>query len=353
MSGSQAAVAALVAGLQALGIDREHLATLVDAEGVPGITVSEFLPTVRETVSPASARTYSTYWRLLAELLGDREIAKVTVSEIEGVAKAAQERARLRRNERGGRSARENCVSAVRCFFERAKADGLRSDNPAREVAKPRRRPSPRRPLTDTEVAQLWDATLSGGDDPHLDRLLLRFHLETGARRGGALGLRLADLDAERQLVRLREKGDAVRWQPVSRTRMVALTTHASLRGASDPVDAVFRYLPLVPGVPGRPLSRRRYNTLTGRWQRELSWAAKEGVSAHWLRHTSTAAVERVAGYAVARRFAGHVGGEVTTTYITASIAELASAISILTGEPHPLLVSDGGVGPEAGAMPT
>jgi hypothetical protein len=67
--------------------------------------------------------------------------------------------------------------------------------------------------------------------------------------------------------------------------------------------------------------------------------------SAHWLRHTSTAAVELVAGYAVARKVAGHVGGEVTTTYITASVSEVASAISVLTGEPHPLAAETGGYG--------
>jgi hypothetical protein len=41
-----------------------------------------------------------------------------------------------------------------------------------------------------------------GGNDPVLDALLLRLHTETACRRGGALGLRLSDLDSTRALVR-------------------------------------------------------------------------------------------------------------------------------------------------------
>jgi integrase/recombinase XerC len=57
------------------------------------------------------------------------------------------------------------------------------------------------------------------GNDPQLDLLLLRLHVETACRRGGALALRPADLDSDQCLVRLREKGETVRWQPVSTTR--------------------------------------------------------------------------------------------------------------------------------------
>jgi hypothetical protein len=49
----------------------------------------------------------------------------------------------VRRNARGGRSAVEDFVSAVRCLYRRALADGLirETDNPAAKVAKPRRLP--------------------------------------------------------------------------------------------------------------------------------------------------------------------------------------------------------------------
>jgi hypothetical protein len=56
--------------------------------------------------------------------------------------------------------------------------------------------------------------------DPALDTLLLRLHIETACRRGGALALMPDDLDPEQCLIRLREKGGILRWQPVSPTLM-------------------------------------------------------------------------------------------------------------------------------------
>nr|WP_211212913.1 hypothetical protein [Actinopolyspora mortivallis] len=49
----------------------------------------------------------------------------------------------------------------------------------------------------------------STGNDPALDALLVRLHTETACRRGGALALRVADLDVDQCLVLLREKNDA------------------------------------------------------------------------------------------------------------------------------------------------
>jgi hypothetical protein len=51
--------------------------------------------------------------------------------------------------------------------------------------------------------------------------------------------------------------------------------------------------------------------------------------------------VERNFEYAVARAYVGHPngGGEVgaTSTYVRASLSEVATALAALTGEPHPL----------------
>jgi integrase/recombinase XerC len=51
--------------------------------------------------------------------------------------------------------------------------------------------------------------------------------------------------------------------------------------------------------------------------------------------------VERAFGYAVAREYAGHTdsgsGAATTTTYVRASLQEIATALAALTGEPHPL----------------
>ena len=82
--------------------------------------------------------------------------------------------------------------------FHPAQRAGLINVNPAANVPKPRRRLSRRRPLDHREVEELIDAIRATSNDPDLDLLLVRFHLESGARREGALNLRLRDLDDRR-----------------------------------------------------------------------------------------------------------------------------------------------------------
>jgi integrase/recombinase XerC len=68
---------------------------------------------------------------------------------------------------------------------------------------------------------------------------------------------------------------------------------------------------------------------------------ATQQISTHWLRHTTLTWVERNFGFAVAQAYAGHTGhsrdGSATVTYIRANLAEVATALAALTGEPHPL----------------
>src|SRR5262249_4460262 len=138
------------------------------------------------------------------------------------------------RNARGGRSAAEHLIAALRCLYRHAEDDNLitRDANPARKVDKPRRLPSTRRAVADTHLAQINHIAATTRNDPALQTLILRLHTEPACRRGGALTLRPSDLDPEQCLIRLREKGETVRWQPVSPTLMRHLQHHATDRGA-------------------------------------------------------------------------------------------------------------------------
>jgi len=77
-------------------------------------------------------------------------------------------------------------VAALRCLYRRAVDDGLiaEAENPARKVAKPRRRPTTRRALPDARLAKINEIAATTGDDPELDTLILRLHTETACRRG-------------------------------------------------------------------------------------------------------------------------------------------------------------------------
>jgi integrase len=268
-------------------------------------------------------------------LWGERRLHEIASTDVEALRYEAASSARSRRNSRSGRHAGEHVIAAARAVFNRAVADGLIEPgaSPAHQVAKPRRLPNTRRALTADELQQINEAVRAGGNDVVLDALILRLHTETASRRGGALSLRLADLEVDNGLVRLTEKGGTQRWQPITLELGRHLQEHARTRGAVLPTDALLRYR------NGRPLTNRRYDQLWTRLGKQLPWVATHGISTHWLRHTTLTWVERHFGYGIARAYAGHTDsvGPATTTYIKAQIHDVATALAAMTGQPHPL----------------
>ncbi|MEV0760430.1 site-specific integrase [Nocardia sp. NPDC050435] len=299
-------------------------------------TFAEVIPQVRKTLSPGTARTYNAAFARLLRVLPDRRLDEVTQPELAALARQVHDTARTNRATRHGTSyAVEHFVSAVRCLYRYAEINGwIRpGDNPARRTPVPARQSSQRYAISAPRLAEICTVVATTGNDPELDSLLLRLHIETACRRGGALALRPADLDTEQCLVHLREKGGTDRWQPVSPTVMRHLVQHAEQRH-SPRFDQLLRYR------DGTPITGRRYDYIWSRVRGEIAWAAAQRVSMHWLRHTTLTWVERTFGYAVARRFAGHQHGRAagtTGTYVKADIQEVAAALAVMTREPHPL----------------
>ena len=325
--------------LEAMGLTIDDLLAVAGRDASPrpaGLTVADYVPVVAASYQPRSRRTYNSYWRLTIELLGDVALDRVTVDHLTCVADEASKRARKRRVGSDGRASRESCIAAMRAVFTRAHRSGLVPINPGLLIEKPRRLPNRRRALTQPELGDLWAATAATTKDPELDLLLLRFHLESGARRMGAINLRFKDLDHTRQTIWLREKFGTEREQPISRSLLQAVADLATERGSARPDDHALMTLHRVNGGLA-PVTDRTYDRIFTRVQQQVSWAERTPLTAHVLRHTAITAVERVAGFAVAQRFAGHSASSVTGTYTKADIGEVAAAVAVLTGEPHPL----------------
>src|SRR5271157_5997558 len=337
----QAVVDAAMLVLERMGLTPADLLSAPAARPAAP-TFAEYIPVVSALVSDGCRKAYGSYWNRVTEQWGSRGIDEPTPSEIRQLVRHVRANVVPRRNSRGGRSAAEHLIAALRCMYKHAEEDGLidPAGNPARKVDKPRRLPSTRRAVADTRLAEINHAAATTGDDPELDTLLLRLHTETACRRGGALALRPRDLDPDQCLVLLREKGETVRWQPVSPTLMGRLTEHGQERHA-PPDGQLLRY------ANGRPITRRRYDHLWTRIGRHLPWVATQGISMHWIRHTTLTWVERNFGYAVAKAYAGHTdssgGGDAgaTATYVRATTHEVATALAALTGEPHPLATQE------------
>ena len=219
--------------LARLGVSPADLLTTA-ANRALAPTFAEYVPIVRAAVGAGTRRVYGSYWNRITEHWGARRLDEPTPSEIQQLAEHLKANVVDRRNARGGRGAAEHFIAALRCLYRHAEDDGHipTGENPARKVAKPRRLPSTRRAVPDTRLAEINHIAATTGNDPALDALLLRLHTETACRRGGALALRPVDLDTDQCLVRLHEKGETVRWQPVSPTLMTYLQQHAEQRGA-------------------------------------------------------------------------------------------------------------------------
>jgi integrase len=335
-SSQQAAVDAALLILERMGLSPDDL-TATPRQRPPVPTFADYVPVVAAAVTRGTLKAYGSYWNRVLDHWGDRRLDEPTPSEIRQLVTHVRASVVQRRNARGGRGAAENLIAALRCLYRHAQDDGLigEHDNPARKVDKPRRLPSTRRAVADTRLAEINQVAATTGDDPELDTLILRLHTETACRRGGALALRPADLDREQCLIMLREKGETVRWQPVSPTLMAALVQHAEERHA-PPDGQLLRYR------NGRPITHRRYDGLWVRIGQHLSWVQTQQISTHWLRHTTLTWVERNFGFAVAHAYAGHTDGagdtgSATSTYVRATLTEVAAALAALAGEPHPL----------------
>ncbi|WP_307797904.1 tyrosine-type recombinase/integrase [Actinoplanes flavus] len=325
--------------LDQMGITAEDLLQTAGARPhVP--TFGEYVAVVLAAIGAGAARTYGNYLRKVVDRWGDRRLDEVTPTEVETLMRQVQAEAVQRRNFRGGAGSGEHLITALRCVYRRAVADRLiaDADDPAKKVAKPRRPASQRIAIPDERLAELVAAAATGCRDPELDALIVRFHIETAYRRGGLLRVRPKDLDVQQCLVMLREKGGTFRRQPVSPTLMSFLLHHVHQRGA-PPDEQLLRYL------TGGPVGRRRYDGLFMRIGRTLPWVTAQGVSAHWLRHTTLTWVERVYGYGVALAYAGHAESPndtgTTARYVKATLQEVATALAGLTCELHPLALSE------------
>src|SRR5690242_5242658 len=182
-SGAELAAARLL--LERMGISPADLLDVRAARPVAP-TFSEYVPVVAAAVSPGTRRAYSSYWNRVVQAWGERRIDEPRPSEIEQLRGQVQANVVARRNARGGRSAAEHLVAALRCLYRRAVADGHldAADNSALKVNKPRRLPSTRRAIGDARLAEINRVAASTGDDPGLDSLLIRLHTEAACRRG-------------------------------------------------------------------------------------------------------------------------------------------------------------------------
>jgi hypothetical protein len=143
--------------LARLGVSLADLVAAAAQERIPAPMFAEYIPIVSAAVAEGTRRVYGPYWNRIAEHWGTRRLDEPTPSDINQLAEHTKAHVVSRRNARGGRSAAEHLIAALRCIYRHAENDGhiTTADNPALKVAKPRRLPSTRRAVPDTRLADI------------------------------------------------------------------------------------------------------------------------------------------------------------------------------------------------------
>jgi hypothetical protein len=123
-SAQQAAVEAALLVLERMGLSPADLTAA--PRGRPAVpTFAEYVPVVAAAVTAGTRRAYGSYWNRVVEHWGDRWLDEPTPSEIRQLMAYVKAHVVARRNARGGRSAAEHLVAALRCLYQRAVEDGL------------------------------------------------------------------------------------------------------------------------------------------------------------------------------------------------------------------------------------
>src|SRR3981081_2836343 len=105
-------------------------------------TFDDYIERVAQAVGDGTRRAFTSYWNRIRQVWGTRRLDEPTPLEIKQLAERSKADVVIRRNARGGRSAAEHIISALRCVYGYAVADGLSTAaaNPALRGATPRTR---------------------------------------------------------------------------------------------------------------------------------------------------------------------------------------------------------------------
>jgi integrase/recombinase XerD len=173
-------------------------------------------------------------------------------------------------------------AACLRSFYRHLRREGMLDSDPTAALSAPRRGRKLPHVLTRDEVSQLLSEADSTEPAGLRDRALLETMYACGLRASETIGLELADLDLEEQVLRARGKGSKERVVPMGRHAVEALRIYLSngrphiVGGRVEPhVFVNFR---------GGPLTRQGLYKIVRRHAMRAGLADR--MSPHTLRHT-------------------------------------------------------------------
>ena len=211
---------------------------------------------------------------------------------------------------------------SVRSLYMFMDIEGLRMDNPTKNIELPRVPKGLPKALSVEEVNELLAAIEGDSPSARRDRAILEVLYGTGARITEVVNLSLGDLDHADNLIKVLGKGDKERIVPVGRFAMKALNAwlEPEGRGSFEPKEWKSRRdsEALFLNTRGTRLSRQ------GGWGIVKKYGAKVGLgsklSPHTLRHCcATHMLEHGADIRTVQELLGH--SSITTTQIYTKVS--------------------------------
>lgn len=200
------------------------------------------LATIANGKSTRTTGDYEQKLRSLVEFLGDVDIAKITASDLRRYAAHLRSRSTRyeshpNRSQINGGLSQASVASYLRVLkrlFRFAEEEGQISENPARviHIQKPGR--GKPKAISTQDFARLLAALQGDGINERRNRAILLLLADSGARVGGLVRIRLADVDMERHTVYLLEKGEKGRFAFFSPLTSDALNAWLEVRPESS-----------------------------------------------------------------------------------------------------------------------
>ena len=209
-----------------------------------GEALELFMVSKQGATSWRTVEWYDFYLSTLKTFFGERNLSEISIHDLNkwrawlSKREACHEESptrRIRRRQLSTATLR-NHVRAVRSFFNWCYRQGLIDHNPAQDLALPRKEETPPKALSRDEVRRLIEAAEKS---PHWAQrarnvAIVRFLAATGVRREGLVKLKLQDVDLNKRVAYVVEKGRKGRWVRFDRKTAIALRNYLKVRPETD-----------------------------------------------------------------------------------------------------------------------
>jgi len=213
-------------------------------------------------------------------------------------------------------------IASLRGWFGFMTAEGLIDVDPSARLRSGRRGRSLPKPLSEEDVSTLLDSVPRETPADLRDRALLELLYGTGARVSEVVGISLADLDFDEELILVTGKGSKQRLVPMGSVLHAALRDYLGPGGRSSfPQPRREQHLFL--NARGGPLSRQGVDLIIDKRALDAG-VDRAKVSAHVFRHScATHMLAHGADIRVVQELLGHASISTTQVYTAVAVTSL------------------------------